>query len=305
MRTSQKLKIFAVKKFGTMAKLAEAMGISQAQISPYTTGKRNLGSIQIARLRELGCDINWLMSEDDEPMPEPNGISYDYETGKQVDTNQKNVNRALREAYGKRLEFWIKARYSTQQEAAAEIGISLELLKQYMSGRKNATELSDKLIPLGFDMKWIREGIRTEIIGNVGLFKGHWYPVISTVQAGEPDFLYKEENILGWFPVDYKKELNCYMVLVEGESMTGGNTPIYDGDLVLIDMDIPPVKGELVVIIVAGRQMLKQYLNTEEENIILRSYNEDKDTYPDLVYPKRDVELMHRVVRICRKSIVV
>jgi len=305
MKKHEKLKVFGIAKFGKLTTFAEAMGIPQPALSRAVNGKVPIGSKYIEKLRELGCDINWLMSEDDEPMPEQSGVSYDYETGKQGDTNQKNVNRALREAYGKRLEYWINARYATQQEAATEIGISLELLKQYMSGRKNATELSDKLIPLGFDMKWIREGVRTEIIGNVGLFKGHWYPVISSVQAGEPDFLYKETNILGWYPVDYKKELNCYMVLVEGESMTGGNTPIYDGDLVLIDMDIPPVKGELVVIIVAGRQMLKQYLNTEGENIILRSYNEDKDTYPDLVYPKRDVELMHRVVRICRKSIVV
>jgi len=53
---------FAKHKYGTLKKLAEAMGISPQQLHQYISGKREPGSRILVKLLNLGCDINWLLS---------------------------------------------------------------------------------------------------------------------------------------------------------------------------------------------------------------------------------------------------
>ncbi len=59
-----RLKSFAKEKFGTLSKMAQAMGISQATLSQYTTNRYSPGVQMQKRLREVGCDIEWLMTGD-------------------------------------------------------------------------------------------------------------------------------------------------------------------------------------------------------------------------------------------------
>lgn len=57
-----RIRIFAKKKYGTLKRLAEAMGISPQQLHQYISGKREPGSRILLKLLKLGCDINWLLS---------------------------------------------------------------------------------------------------------------------------------------------------------------------------------------------------------------------------------------------------
>lgn len=279
-----------------MVKLAEAMGVSQPSLAQYAIGKKGLGNKQLARLRELGCDINWLMSEDDEPMPD--GLTYIGTEGKTYSSSMSVINRMIREAQGKRIDKWIEMVYGGSVTAAAKrIGISELLLKEYISGRKAPIEIWDKLQSAGFDMRYLEEGRLTEIVRTCRTAQeGHrFFAVINKVQGGIPSLLYREDNIIDYIPVPYNKDSNCYLVMVEGDSMDAGDRPIRDGDYALVDMDIAVMPGDVVVVSVSGRQMIKQFVKANG-SISLRSYRSDK--YNDIPLNASEIEVMHKVVRI-------
>jgi len=60
---SANLRKFAEENFNSLADLARKLGMNNPQqLNPYTSGKSILGGEKLAILRELGCDINWLLT---------------------------------------------------------------------------------------------------------------------------------------------------------------------------------------------------------------------------------------------------
>jgi len=57
-----RLKDFAEKNFSTFADFARAMGKDVTYFTNYYKGKSILGGESLAKLAELGCDINWLLN---------------------------------------------------------------------------------------------------------------------------------------------------------------------------------------------------------------------------------------------------
>lgn len=57
----ERMRFFAKKNYGTLKKLAEAMGISPQQLQQYISGKREPGTRILIRFLRLGCDVNWLL----------------------------------------------------------------------------------------------------------------------------------------------------------------------------------------------------------------------------------------------------
>ncbi len=74
MAIGRKIKEFGKKKFPSMREFAEALGIKREQLYPYFNGKVLPGSEFLLKLKNLGCDINWLLSEDDNPPPETDAL---------------------------------------------------------------------------------------------------------------------------------------------------------------------------------------------------------------------------------------
>ncbi len=57
------LRKFAEENFDSLADFARNLGMNNPQqLNPYTSGKSILGGEKLAILRELGCDINWLLT---------------------------------------------------------------------------------------------------------------------------------------------------------------------------------------------------------------------------------------------------
>ncbi|AFH47819.1 Hypothetical protein IALB_0105 [Ignavibacterium album JCM 16511] len=73
MNFVEKLRIFA-EKFGSISTLAEALGIAQPSLSRYLSGEVKPGLDFIMKLKDLGCDINWLLSDSPDPPPETNQL---------------------------------------------------------------------------------------------------------------------------------------------------------------------------------------------------------------------------------------
>ncbi|MEP0860596.1 MAG: helix-turn-helix transcriptional regulator [Ignavibacterium sp.] len=68
MDFTKKLRLFA-ENFGGISKLADALGIAQPSLSRYLSGEVKPGLDFIIKLKDLGCNINWLLSEDDKSPP--------------------------------------------------------------------------------------------------------------------------------------------------------------------------------------------------------------------------------------------
>lgn len=61
-----RLKNFAIFKYGSVTKLAEVSGIVQPQLSSYTSGKKKPSVNILEKLLNTGCNINWLISGEGE-----------------------------------------------------------------------------------------------------------------------------------------------------------------------------------------------------------------------------------------------
>jgi transcriptional regulator with XRE-family HTH domain len=57
----ERVRFFALKKYGTLKKLAEAMEITPQQLQQYISGKREPGTRVLIKMLRLGCDLNWLL----------------------------------------------------------------------------------------------------------------------------------------------------------------------------------------------------------------------------------------------------
>lgn len=70
MSLGQKIKEFILKNFSSIQEFADFIGIKSEQLYPYFSDKVVPSATFLAKLKDLGCDINWLLSEDDKPPPE-------------------------------------------------------------------------------------------------------------------------------------------------------------------------------------------------------------------------------------------
>ncbi len=70
MTIGEKIRIFAEKKGFSLTLLAKSLDMKPQGLQVYLSGKSLPGSEILKKLQDLGCDINWLLSDDDKPPPE-------------------------------------------------------------------------------------------------------------------------------------------------------------------------------------------------------------------------------------------
>jgi transcriptional regulator with XRE-family HTH domain len=70
MTIGEKIRFFAENKGISLSELARLLGMKPQSLQVYLSGKSLPGSEILMKLRDLGCDINWLLSEDDKSPPD-------------------------------------------------------------------------------------------------------------------------------------------------------------------------------------------------------------------------------------------
>lgn len=65
MSFGDKLKQFAKQNYGSLTNLGEALNMSVGHLSQYVNDVSRPGMDFFVKLHNLGCDINWLLSESD------------------------------------------------------------------------------------------------------------------------------------------------------------------------------------------------------------------------------------------------
>ncbi len=181
---------------------------------------------------------------------------------------------------------------------AEALEMTPQSLQNYLkTSKKPGNTFQDKLRNLGADVEYIMTGEQKNVIqSNIIMAKGHFFKVIISVNAGDPEHIFREENYSGeeiFFPFPYKER--AFAVKVLGDSMENPNgKSINDGDFVFVDMDAGILNGDVVVVnLRSGRQMIKQFIQGDIDNIIFRSYNLQ---HPDIKVKQSEVITMFRVL---------
>jgi len=58
----ERLRKWGLAQYASVNGFAEALGVGQASLSQYLNGRRIPGNDMQSRLRELGCDVEWIMT---------------------------------------------------------------------------------------------------------------------------------------------------------------------------------------------------------------------------------------------------
>lgn len=126
-----------------------------------------------------------------------------------------------------------------------------------------------------------------------GKIQAFQYPILATVFAGDPNLIDLEHyDEVSFFT--YKKNNNrCFALRVNGRSM---ETTLNDGDIVLVDMDLLPVDGDLVAVkLKNGNQYIKRYKNL---NFAFVQLSSDNPNYDVRLIDKNDIVAIFPVVQI-------
>jgi len=70
MTIGEKLRFFAENYIGSVSKLAELLDMKPPSLYVYLNNESIPGGDILRKLKDLGCDINWLLTDDDKPPPE-------------------------------------------------------------------------------------------------------------------------------------------------------------------------------------------------------------------------------------------
>lgn len=66
MTIGEKLRLFGKQHFSNTTEFAKALSMTQPSLSLYINGHREPGTGILRRLQALGCDLNWLLRDEDQ-----------------------------------------------------------------------------------------------------------------------------------------------------------------------------------------------------------------------------------------------
>ena len=171
-------------------------------------------------------------------------------------------------------------RYPSVRDIVAGTGVPLSSVHRYLK------EMNENGV-LEYDG---RRSINTTEMGMESPSK--YMKVLGYVACGEGQE--EEESIIEYIrmPESIVGKGDFFALIAKGESMIGAG--IYPGDYVIIRQQNTADVGDYVAALYEGKNNLK-LLQKENNTYILRSCNEDKESYPD-IYPE---DLQIQGVAVC------
>jgi len=120
-------------------------------------------------------------------------------------------------------------------------------------------------------------------------------PLLGRIAAGAPVETFERRETLNF--ADFAGDADTYALEVRGDSMIDDH--ICDGDVILIERNVQPLDGDIVVALVGGSETtLKRYYR-ESENII-RLQPANAALKPILVHAE-DLQIQGRLLAVLRK----
>lgn len=118
-------------------------------------------------------------------------------------------------------------------------------------------------------------------------------PLVGRITAGQP--VLAEENLEGYFPLppEIAPGGSCFVLRVEGDSMTGAG--IMDGDYVIVRQQHTAENGDIVAALLEDEATIKRFYR---ENGTIRLQPEN-DRYQPII--SREAQILGKIVGIFRK----
>ncbi len=134
--TGERLKMFAIKEFGSIAALEREMGKKRNSLNAYVRNTINPGDKFLNELEKLGCNTTWLLTGD--------GVM---------------LNKEKPQAIAERLKKFAGEKFGSISELERQLSCKPSSLSAYVRGiSKPGLKLRNKLEALGCDIKWLMTG---------------------------------------------------------------------------------------------------------------------------------------------------
>jgi len=180
----------------------------------------------------------------------------------------------------------------TQKELAKVMGVSSSAVGMWEIGRNEPDYKTLKRLADFFDVSidYLLGKTDDPTPPQKRLEDYPWYvelrpiPVYNGASAGDIGTFPNDREIVTWIMIPRNKP-GKYGVIVHGDSM---EPEIHDGDIVVIDPDLPIDNGSKVVVIIDGEAFVKK-IYFEDNAVILQSNNDKK--YPPKIIPRRKLNV--------------
>ena len=171
-------------------------------------------------------------------------------------------------------------RYPSVRDIVAGTGIPVSTVHRYLNDMKESGEIE-------YNGRRSISTAQTEMESPSKYMK-----VLGYVACGEGQE--EEETVIEYIrmPESIVGKGNFFALIAKGESMI--DVGIHPGDYVIVRQQNTAEIGDYIVALYEGKNNLKQLIK-ENGRYILRSCNEDKETYPD-IYPE---DLQIQGVAVC------
>jgi repressor LexA len=178
------------------------------------------------------------------------------------------------------------SRYPSVRDIVAGTGIPVSTVHRYLNDMKESGEIE-------YNGRRSISTSQTEMES-----PSRYMKVLGYVACGEGQE--EEETVIEYIrmPESIVGKGNFFALIAKGESMIDAG--IHPGDYVIVRQQKGANDGDFVVALYEGKNNLKQLIK-EDGRYILRSCNEDKETYPD-IYPE-DLQIQGVAVCVTHKLI--
>lgn len=212
-----------------------------------------------------------------------------------MDEKKENVK-------GKQIKKALALTGTTQQELATKLGITQGTLTQWVNGRRNPSfetveRIAEALdVPVGFLLSDKIE--TTQDFLNRTSKQTEFIPVLGLSSATNEKFILEEnEETYIRFP---KTGEHQFAIKVEGNCMENPKdlrNSIFDGDYIIIDPDVTPRNGDVVLARISAEYSTIKRMYIDEDTVELIPDNPD---CKKLVKQQSDVEIVGKVVNVFR-----
>lgn len=119
------------------------------------------------------------------------------------------------------------------------------------------------------------------------------FPLVGAVHAGEPTVAVEEIQGFLPFPVDPRLHPHAFVLKVKGDSMIEAH--IEDGDLVIVDPDIPASVGDICVAVIGDEATVKKVEKMKDGLYLMPANPKYKP-----IFITRDVKIIGKVIGLYR-----
>ncbi len=288
--------------------MGERLGVQQALISKWETGKRSRPRIDtLKRIAEaLGVNLQWLISgegamEDLQISDKESRVNYDRNNLTSQLRDLKDLDEQKKRELGKRLLVMREAAFRTQARLAEELGIDASLVSRWESGERVPDEgIFEALVRiLQVNLTWLLSGEGQmwcmEVPGIKYADSMRRVPILGVVPGSDPfaPGLVPEGSI--FMPDEISKHPRAFALRAIDNSMT---PKIEDGDLVFIEpLDgNTPRLGSIVIALLGEETTCKVFKRTSSGQLVLTPLNPAFEP----LYPAEKDRMLGVVVGITR-----